>query len=166
MGVVTTERIQRLKKVGETLFGCVNPRTNAVEIRDAKNKGDVADLKFSDDRQKSVALDGPFSYSEGGRRAFLVDTVAGLAFQIVRPVAEEAENQAEIDGKTTKAKPVVAYLDGAMLNLIRKDTRIQQIADSNSLNLAQVLKFLVIGVAILVLGMVAALYMIAKLQGR
>ncbi len=129
-----------MKKLGKTLFVCVNPDTRRVSIRYSKHKGAVADMVFADEVPKSVALKGNLAFNDGWHMAFLVDTVSGLAFDVVRAITGE---------------PLAAHLDGGSLNQIRHDTRVTQIQASNAMNLAMILKFLVIGMALLLLAALA-----------
>src|SRR5690349_19122009 len=139
--------LRRIGRIGKSFFVLVNPRTKALSVKWAKHRGEVADFKFSDDTPKSVALDGPLSHSHKGARAFLVNTQAGVAFDVEtvepftveldekgRPIADESSNPGGLfdeDTKTLKGKAGSSrtpHLNGARLNAIRKDTRVQQIA--------------------------------------
>lgn len=189
-GLPMTPLVVKLSRLGKSFFVCVNPRTKLLEPRWAKPRGEVVDFKFSDDTPKSVVLDGPLSHTiKGGRRAFLVNTQAGLAFNVetlepFRPdpvmvdgkVVEDAEGAPtypsytdgqdhpgadKVPGKAGKVR--TPHLNGARLNAVRKDTRIQQIAASNRFDLGAALKIGLVALVILGLMGIASLWMLSQL---
>lgn len=169
-GAMTVPLVRRITRIGKQFFVVVNPKTKAIDTKWVRVKGDVADVKFSAETPFSVALDGPLRYSHKGSGAFLVDSVAGVAFDVQTAREKTPDYKVEVqDGqrKTTgKAGEVkVQYLDGARLYLIRKCTRVLQIQSSNSLNLKAMLVAIIVVVGIVGLVSLAGLVLLTQLAG-
>lgn len=173
-GVPVVPLFQKIGRIGRSLFVCVNPRTKAIAIKWARSGGGVADFKFADDTPKSVVLDGPLTHTHRGRSAFLVNTEAGLAFNVetIEPFQPEKDTNGKVnvvpegmkhEGMTigTPGKNRTPHLNGARLNAVRKDIRVQQIAASNRMDFSLIAKVVLMGMLFLGLMGVATLWILS-----
>lgn len=141
MGAMLSALFRYVKRYGAALIVTVNPNTKEIDLLYRKPQGeDFFKLLGSD-----VPLEGDFRHHNGTRPAFLVDTANGLPLKVMG-------NE-------------LIRLNGQRLREIRKGIKIKRIAEAGGTDLAALAKYALVGIGILCLMMMGALFLLTKVAG-